>query len=441
MHSGETTPGAAEQANMWRMAERLFPIFRSICGPGVLRVLQAIGEELPITVREYPTGSECGSWIVPKEWEPLEAYLETLDGRRIIDWKDNGLHVWLFSRTFEGVVGREELLKHVHTRPELPDAVPVRVTFYQENWGLCMSERQKQALADAEYRVVIRTRLFDGQFRIGEAVLPGESPEEIILDSYICHPLLANDNQSGVVVAIELFKLISRLPRRRYTYRLVLCPETIGPAVYLHNDPALRGRVVGGYTFVSVGDRGAFHYRSSYGGDSVADRAMRHALRHCGIAGEVEPYDVRSGTTGNEKGYNAPGFMVPVGSLRRSHIGAYPEHCTSYDNLGFMKPDALLDTLKVSWMAIQTLERTATYKPNFVGEPFLTRYGLFPHGKRKEERFAWDYLKGFTDGRNSLVDIADKGGLFVADLDAAVAGFLEKGLMTEVERASGPGKR
>lgn len=419
---------------MWRLVSRLFPIFRSISGPGVKRVLDAIGEELPLTVREYPTGLACGSWTVPQEWEPLEAYVETLDGRRVLDWKDNGLHLWLFSRPFEGVVTRAELLKHVHTRPELPDAVPVRVTFYQENWGFCMSERQKQALDAEEYRVAVRTRLFDGKLRIGEAVLPGDSREEILLDSYICHPLLANDNQSGVAVAVELFKLIARLPRRRYTYRLVLCPETIGPAVYLHQDPGLRERVVGGYTFVSVGDSGKFHYRGSYAGDSVADRAMRHALYHCGIPGEVEPYDVRSGTTGNEKGYNAPGFMVPVGSLRRTHIGAYPEHCTSRDNLDFIKPEAMLGTLKLAWMAVQALERSATYRPNFVGEPFLTRYGLFPHGKRKEERFAWDYLKGFTDGRNSLIDIADKGGLFVADLDAAVAGFLEKGLMEEVPR-------
>lgn len=425
-------PGAAEREAMWKLAERLFPIFRSICGPGVKRVLEAIGGEIPLRIREYPTGLECGSWTVPREWEPLEAYLETLDGRRILDWRDNGLHLWLFSRPFEGVVKRDELLKHVHTRPELPDAVPVRVTFYQENWGFCMSERMKQSLREEEYRVVIRTRLFDGAFRIGEAVLPGDLSEEIVLDSYICHPLLANDNQSGVAVAVELFKMLARLPRRRYTYRLVLCPETVGPAVYLHQDPELRKRIAGGYTFVSVGDGGSFHYRSSYHGDSVADRAIAHALKHCGIAGTVEPYDVRSGTTGNEKGYNAPGFFIPVGSLRRSHIGAYPEHCTSFDNLDFIRPDALLETLRLAWMAVQALERTVVYRPLFTGEPFLTRYGLFPHGKSKEERFAWDYLKGFTDGRNSLIDIADKGGLFVADLDAAVSGFLEKGLIEEV---------
>ncbi|MGE3538593.1 MAG: DUF4910 domain-containing protein [Candidatus Tectimicrobiota bacterium] len=417
--------------SMWDLIERLFPIHRSILGPGIARVLEVLGEAVPLQVRSFPSGLRCGSWTVPQEWSLEEAYVARLSGERVLDWRQHGLHVWLYSRPFQGRVSRAELLAHLVTRPDRPRAIPVAQTFYREQWGFCASQEQAAALTDPEYDVVIRSHLYDGVLRLGEAVLPGMLREEILLDSYICHPHLANDNQSGIAVAVELFKLLQRLPHRRYTYRLLLGPETIGPTVYLHQEPGLRQRFVGGYTFVCCGDPSPFHYRSSYAGDSVTDRAMRHALRYSGQAGSVEPFDVRSGTTGNEKAYNAPGFRIPIGSLRRAHIGAYPEHCTSEDNVSLLSPEALLQTLQVSWLAIQALERDVIYTPTFIGEPFLTHYGIYPHGSSLDELRPWDYLKAFVDGQRSLLAIAEQADLCVTAFDTAVTAFVQHGLLEE----------
>jgi len=303
-------------------------------------------------------------------------------------------------------------------------------TYYQPRWGFAASQAQVDALDQPSYRAVIRARRYDGFLRIGEAVLPGDSDREIVLDSYICHPWLANDNQSGIGVAVELFTLLARLPRRRFTYRLLLPPETIGPIVHLHQNPELKERVVGGYTFVSVADPGAvYHYRASYTGESVTDRAMRHALAHAGVRFELEPFDIRSGTTGNEKAYNSLGFQLPIGSLRRTHVGAYPEHVTSADDLDFIRPAALLESLRIAWMAIQALERDVVYRHTYTGDPFLTGYGIYPHGVSNEGLIPWDYFKAFADGRHSLIDIADKARLYVGAFDAVVDAFLSKGLV------------
>jgi aminopeptidase-like protein len=214
----------------------------------------------------------------------------------------------------------------------------------------------------------------------------------------------------------------------------VLPPETIGPIVYLHQNREIIPKIVGGYTFVSVGDSGPkFHYRSSYSGSSVTDRAMRHALAHSGFAFEFEPFDIRPGTTGNEKAYNSPGMAAPVGSLRRTHVGEYKEHVTSADDMTFISAESRLAALHVSWMAIQALERDQVYRNLYYGEPFLTGYGIYPHGKSNQDIIPWDYLKAFVDGRNSLIEIADRAGVFVAAFDEVVEVFLAKGLIERVQ--------
>ncbi len=424
-------PGDPEKDAMWQLVARLFPMHRTIVGPGVTRVLDCIKQQIPLEVRAFPSGLRGGSWVVPQEWDVQEGYVETLSGRRVIDFQEHGLHVWMFSQPFEGIVSKDELLKHIRTSPVRPRAIPLEQTFYRRQWGFSASEEQVKALTESRYRVVLRTTFKDGVLRIGEAVLEGQSSREILIDAFICHPLLAY-YQTGIAVAVELFKLIASLPKRRYTYRLLLTPETIGPIMYLHHNEDVRRRIVGGYSLVCVGDPGKFHYRRSYDGASVADRSMRHALMHSGMEYEIEPFDIRTGTTGNEKAYNSPGFFVPVGSIRRTHIGGYSEAWTSDDNLELISPDSLLETLLVCWTAIQTLERDVVYEPLFVGEPFLAGYGIYPHDRSFEQMLPWDYFKAFVDGRRSLLEIAERAGAPIMDFDDVVEAFLEKRLVRPV---------
>lgn len=416
----------------WALLERLFPIYRSIAGTGYRQSLEVIGETLPIQVLEIPSGHSCGSWAVPKEWDVREAYLVDPRGQRLADFRKNTFHICQYSRPFTGKLTLQALLEHVRTHPTLSDAVPLDVAFYRDYWGFCLSRRQKEALAEGEYEVVVDTTLYDGALRIGEFYLPGETHKEILLDAVLSCPSLAN-NLSGVVVALFVMKMLASKRNRHWSYRLLLTPETIGPiAMHFHFGSHLKN-VVGGWTLVNLADRSdTFHYRRSRPGMTVADTAIAHTLRHSGWNYLLEDYDVKTGTCGNEKAYNSLGIEVAVGSLRRSHLGAYPEYDTSLDDLSFVSPDNLFESLRLAWGAVETLERNRVFKHTFEGEPFLTGYGLYPKIADEKRRLAWDYLMAFTTGQLSTVEIADRAGLPVTQLDEAVGSMVAAGLIEEI---------
>ncbi|MFC1568333.1 DUF4910 domain-containing protein [Candidatus Margulisiibacteriota bacterium] len=418
---------------MWQLLETLFPISRSILGPEYQRSLEIISEIIPIKVLEFSSGSKCGSWTIPKEWKADEAYIADVTGKKIVDLKNNSLHLCQYSQAYKGRVSREELLKHIITHPEQPDAIPLDVAFYRDRWGFCLSQNQMAQLSEPEYDVVIRTRHYDGKLRVGELYLPGRSKKEILIDAVLSCPSVAN-NLSGVVVAVYLMKLLAEQKDRRWSYRLLLTPETIGPITLGHLSPDKLNNVIGGYTLVNLADMSdIYHYRKSRQGNTLADQVISQSLKRSGNDFVLEDYDVRTGSCGNEKAYNSLGLEVPVGSFRRSHLGSYPEYDTSLDDLGFVDQQAMLNSFKVIWQAIEYLEQARIFKHTFTGEPFLTGYGLFPKIANDRDRLPWDYLMAYTNGRLSLTEIADRAGLPLEAFDEPVAAMLEHGLIKEVK--------
>jgi len=424
-----------ERSRQWGLLERLYPIARSLMGEGYRRSIDLLRERLPLEVLEIPTGTKLGSWAVPPEWRVRDAWVEDESGRRLFGYRESPFHLWHYSAPFEGVLSRDELLGHVATSDLCPDGIPLVVTYYRRTWGFSVTAKQQSELTGDRYRVVVDTEFVDGSLTIGWLDLPGDGPKTILLDAVLSSPSLAN-NMSGVVVAVTLAELLMRQERRRLGYRLFLTPETIGPIALFHFAPDLLADVVAGCTFVNLGDSGDFHYRQSRPGDTVVDRAVRHVLRQLG-SGTAEPFDVRTGTCGNEKAYNSLGIEIPVGSLRRSHLGAYPEYDTSRDDMSQVEAGALFQSLQVAWAAVQTIERDVILRHRFDGEPFLTGYGLFPKIANVQDRLAWDYLMGFSTGDLTTVEIADRGGFAVDALDQPVRLMLEKGLLEEVERLPG----
>lgn len=418
---------------MWQLLERLFPISRSILGPEYQRSLEIISQVMPIEVLEFSSGTKCGSWTIPKEWSAEEAYIADVRGKKIVDIKNNSLHLCQYSQPFKGRVSRDELIKHISTHPEHPDAIPLDVAFYRDRWGFCLSQNQLAQLSEPEYDVEIRTKHYDGKLRIGELYLPGNSKEEILIDAVLSCPSVAN-NLSGVVVAVYLMKLLAAKKDRRWSYRLLLTPETIGPITLRHLSPDNLKNVIGGYTLVNLADKSdVYHYRRSRQGDTLADQVMAQSLRRSGTDFVIEDYDVRTGSCGNEKAYNSLGLEVPVGSFRRSHLGSYPEYDTSLDDLDFVDQQAMFNSFKVIWQAIELLEQTRIFKHTFTGEPFLTGYGLFPKIANDSDRLPWDYLMAYTNGKLSLAEIADRASLPLEAFDEPVAAMLEHGLIEEVK--------
>lgn len=395
---------------MYGLAKRLFPICRSITGNGFRESLGIIREIVPeIEINEIPTGTQVFDWTVPKEWNVNAGYIESLDGVKIIDFKDCNLHVLGYSLPIDMIIGREELLEHIYTQKEQPDWIPYVTSYYKERWGFCMSENQKNKLVDDKYHVKIDSRLENGSLTYGDLVIPGSTTDEILFSTYLCHPSMANNELSGPVLQTELIKYIKSLPNRRYSYRFVFIPETIGSITYCsQNLSILQKNVKAGFVLSCVGDNRAYSYIASRYADTLADRVLSNVLRHH-THGEYVTYSfLKRGS--DEREYCSPGVDLPVVGFCRTKYGVYPEYHTSADNMDLISPDGLQGAFDVMKKVINTLEYNYYYKVTCKGEPQLGKRGLYPTISQKgsySSVIAMKDLLAYSDGKNDLIGISD----------------------------------
>ena len=431
-------PNEGNGSNMWDLITELFPIYRTLIGSGFLESLKVINKYLPLDISEFPTGMEVLDWTIPKGFEVREAWVDNPDGERIIDFAKHPYAVWTYSQPFYGVIDYEDLLPHLTSIPEMPDAIPLRQSYYRENWGLSCTDRQRQSLNPGKYRVHIDCEHTNDFLRIGEHFLKGEVEEEILISSYLCHPLGANDNLSGVVVAVELFRMLAELPKRHYSYRLVLWPETIGTMTYLASYPDRLAKTIGGYQPAMCGDGSPLGIDHTKVGNSLFDRAVHHATKILGIDILSRPFNIYAGS--DVPHLNSIGIDLPIAFLTRggSRHGGYPEYHTSFDDLNLVKSESLLETLKVLWVALLIVERAKTYKATYRASPFMFRHGIFPYqhgagvgGRANEIGDAYFAIIPMIDGTRDLLEIADWADLPIFAFDECVADFLKAGLMTD----------
>lgn len=394
---------------MYDLANRLFPICRSITGNGFRESLNILKAQVPeIRVFEVPTGTEVFDWAVPKEWNIRDAYIETLDGKKVIDFKKNNLHILGYSLPIDSVINKDELLQHVYTQPEQPDWIPYVTSYYNERWGFCMSENQKQGLSEESYHVVIDSSLEEGSLTYGELIIPGSSKEEILLSTYLCHPSMANNELSGPVVQLELIKYIKSLKNRRYTYRFVFIPETIGSITYCsRNLDVLRRNTKAGFVLSCVGDDKDYSIIESRYADTLADRVLKCVLKYHYPGYKTYSFLKRGS---DEREYCAPGIDLPVCGVCRTKYGIYPEYHTSADNMDFITPSGLNGAYELMVKVINTLEYNYHYQILCKGEPQLGKRGLYPTISQKgsyDSIFAMKDLLAYSDGKNDLIRISE----------------------------------
>ncbi len=425
----------AQGREMWDWARDLFPICRSLTGPGVRETLDYIGARLPGLKRHaIPSGEKCFDWTVPDEWSIEAAWIEDPDGRRIVDFADHNLHVVGYSEPVDLSLSLDALQSHLHSLPDQPDVIPYVTSYYRRTWGFCLPHRLRESLRPGTYRVVIRSRLHPGQLDYADWVLPGDSPREILLSTYVCHPSMANNELSGPVVTLALGRWLASLPRRRYTYRLVFVPETLGSIAYLsrHLDH-LRAHVDAGYVVTCVGDDRAYSFKPSRRGDTLADRTARHVLGH--LAPDYKSYHFGDGGS-DEQQYCSPLVELPVASIMRSKYCAYPEYHTSADDLSLISPAGLQGAFDVYKACLEALDGNGIYRCVVPCAPQLGPRGLYPTTSTRD---SWRQAKSLldvlshADGRGDLIDIATAAEAYVGDLLDAVRTLKEADLLQELE--------
>lgn len=383
-----------------------------------------------MVVREVPSGTQVFDWSVPKEWNIRDAWIKDSKGNKILDFKDNNLHVVGYSLPVNKKVNLEELKTIIYTQPEQPDAIPYVTSYYKERYGFCMTQNQKNNLKEDNYHIFIDSELKDGSLTYGEIIIPGDSNKEVFLSTYVCHPSMANNELSGPAVAIYLAKWLKSLPIRRYTYRIIFIPETIGSITYLsQNLEHLKKRVIAGFNISCVGDNRTFSYVASRYGNTLADKVAKNVLRF--YYPEYKEYSfLKRGS--DERQYNAPGVDLPVCAICRSKYGEYPEYHTSKDNLDFISPEGLAGSFDVYKQCIIALENNYKYKVKVLCEPQLGKRGLYPtisqKGSSKVVKTMTDFI-AYADGNNDLIDIGNIIGVPVEELVPIIKNLIDNDLI------------
>jgi aminopeptidase-like protein len=410
----------------------LYPICRSITGNGVRETLNIIKKHISLTVHEVPTGTKVFDWTVPKEWNIKDACIKNTRGEKIIDFKKSNLHILNYSVPIKKKVSLKELKEHLFTLPEYPDWIPYRTSYYNENWGFCLSHNQFLELKDEEYEVFIDSSLGKGHLTYGEYYIEGEKPEEVLISCHICHPSLCSDNLSGIAVATFIAKYLKKIPLR-YSYRFVFIPGTIGSITWLCLNEKNVSKIKHGLVAACLGDSGGYTYKKSRQGDAMIDSVVINVLKdsgnHCQII-DFFPYGY------DERQYCSPGFNLPVGCLMRTPHGQYPEYHTSADNLDFVKPEFLAESFSKYLAILNVLENNKKYiNQNPKCEPQLGKRGLYKTiaGQTNGENYqlAMLWILNLSDGNYSLLDISDRAGLEFDVIKAAADALLKHDLLKE----------
>ncbi|MCR3757785.1 DUF4910 domain-containing protein [Clostridium felsineum] len=412
--------------------EELFPICRSITGNGVRETMDMIKEHIPLELHEVKSGTKAFDWTIPKEWNIKDAYIKNSKGERVVDFKENNLHVMNYSVPIHKSMTLEELKPYLHTIKDHRDRIPYLTSYYNENWGFCITQNKFEELKEDNYEVVIDSSLEDGSLTYGEYYIKGELEDEILFSTYTCHPSMCNDNLSGVALITFIAKALSEI-KTRYSYRFLFAPETIGSITWLSRNEDKLKNIKMGLVATCVGDGGMKNYKRTKFHDAEVDKIVEKVLMHCNdkyFVADFFPWG------SDERQFASPGINLPIGSLMRSCYGFNGYH-TSADNLSYMSIEGLSDSYKTYLEVIYTIENNKTYlNLNPKCEPQLGKRGVYRMiGGGSDypfDEFAMFWVLNMSDGKHSLLDVAYKSNMDFRRIKYAADALYKVGLLKMV---------
>jgi aminopeptidase-like protein len=404
-----------------KLFDRLFPICRSITGPGLRETLDILSKYMPLEHFAVKTGTKVLNWVIPEEWRIYDAWLKGPDGEKIVDFKDNNLHILNYSTPIDKEIELNELKEHLHTVPHLPDAIPYVTSYYKRRWGFCLPHNKYTELKPGKYHAYINSELVNGELNYGHAILPGESDKEILISTYICHPSMANNELSGPIVATFLYNRIAKWKKRNFTYRFVFVPETIGSIAYLDRfGDKIKERIYSGLVLTCVGGKANLNYKLSRQEEAPIDKIIKHLFEYSEIEGSMRPFTPIFGS--DERHYCSPGFNLPMGQMARLVYG-YPQYHTSADDKGLMTIESLYNSINEVELILKALELDGYYINNYpYGEIKLDQHGLYPdiNSRQYSNQFKDKVIQNrhqlnqlltvlnYSDGVHSMREIVEK---------------------------------
>ncbi len=419
---------------IYGLAKEIFPICRSITGEGVLQTYNIINRYIKdsgyqLSIMNVNSGEDVFDWQIPKEWRINEAFIEDENHNHIVDFKENNLHLMGYSAPVDRWLSLDEMKQYIYTEPSQPDVIPYVTSYYKERYGFCMSQNQLNNLPDDKYHLFIDSKLFYGKLTYAEVFIPGDTDNEIFFSTYTCHPSMGNDNCSGICLQAEMINYVASLSYRRYSYRFIFIPETIGSITYISRNLAhMKEYIFAGFNLSCVGDDNDYSIIHSIHGNTISDKVLSNVLKYKTKHTEY-PYIKRAS---DERQYNAPGVELPIVGFCRSKYDEFPEYHTSADNLDFISKEGFDGSFEALSDCVDILEKNLYYKLTVICEPQLGKRGLYPtvsHKGTYDDVQAILDTVAFADGKRDLIDISNEIGVPAADLIPIVEKLREHHLL------------
>lgn len=398
---------------MIEFAKKLFPLNRSLTGKGNVETLKLIKSQLPnLQIKYFSSGEKVFDWKIPMEWNVRDAWLKDPKGKKILDFKENNLILLGYSKSINKVFNYKMLKENIYTLKSKPNAIPYLTSYYKKRWGFCMKHKDFKKLdKNKNYHAYINSSLKRGKMHYGELKIPGKSKNEIFFSTYICHPSMANNEVSGMVLSTFLAKHILAKKNLKYSYRFIFIPETIGSIAYIKkNFSEMKKKIIAGYNITCVGDEGKFSLLFSKDENKISDRFAKKIFKRKRIKYKKYSWLERGS---DERQYCSPLVDLPITTIMKTKFGEYKEYHTSLDKIGTVVTQrGLKESLRIYRYLIDEIEKTTIPKSKIVCEPFLTKYNLIDTlgAKRKVDKKTRNLLNfvSYCDGKTTLDEISDR---------------------------------